>query len=397
MSRWYRVTARTVASVSVGAVLLASGAPAQAAGRGWELDAMSVSSAHAISRGEGVTVAVIDSGIRTNHQVLDGRATEGPDFLGETDQKEPWYGRHGTMMASNVLDVAPGAKVLGLRAIRDNEDPDYRTWEQGLHEPPSKNDAGAIANAIRHATDNGARVISLSLGSDTPFSAYDPGEMDAVQYALAKGVVVIASAGNEGNKGNQVSYPVSYPGVIGVAASIPGGGRAPFSSVHSYVDVAAPGVQIWGAKFNGTGRVSGQGTSQAGALTAGVAALIVAKYPKLAPRQVAELLQATASHPNRHDPSTGYGVINAAKALRAAEKVAPQPLTLVGAENAGGHFGPGNDGTPRLVGQPLAVSYLVAAGVLALVALAMTLGGFLMALSGRRARRRTQSSVPATI
>ncbi|MFY1616094.1 S8 family peptidase [Micromonospora sp. WMMD736] len=391
MSRWYRRAARTVACAGVGAVLLASGAPAQAAGRGWELDAMSVSSAHAISRGEGVTVAVVDSGIRTGHPLLNGRATEGRDFLGETDQKESWYGRHGTIMASNVLDVAPGAKVLGLRAIRDLEDPDYKSWEQTLGKPADDKQAGAVANAIRQAADAGARVISLSLGSDAPFSAYDPDEMDAVQYALAKGAVVVASAGNEGDEDNPVSYPVGYPGVIGVAASTPSGGRAPFSSVHSYVDVAAPGVQIWGAKFNGTGRVSGQGTSQAGALTAGVAALIVAKYPKLAPRQVADILRDTASHPDRHDPSTGYGVINAAKALRAAAKVTPQPLAAVGADRAGTHFGPGDDGTPRRIGQPLDVVYLIIAGAFTLVALAMMVGGILLVRSGRRARRRMLS------
>ncbi|MFD0786617.1 S8 family serine peptidase, partial [Micromonospora azadirachtae] len=370
-------------------------APAHAAGKGWELDALSVRAAHAISRGEGVTVAVIDSGIRTDHPVLDGRASEGPDFLGDNDQKESWYGAHGTAMSSSVLDVAPKAKVLGLRATRDLGDPDFQTWEESVANPKP----GAprpVRDAIRYATDHGAQVISLSLGSNNPFEPYRPDEARAIQYALSKGVVVIASLGNEGADENYVSYPAAYPGVIAVAASTPSGGRADFSSVHTYADVAAPGVDIWAASIRSEGRQSTEGTSPAGALTAGVAALIVAKYPKLAPRQVADILQSTASHPDRHDPKTGYGVVNAAKALRAAGKVKAQPYVLpVNAEGAGGHFGPGDDGTPRRVGQPIDVVVLVVAVVLGLVALGMILGGVLLVRGGRRACRRSPGPLAA--
>ncbi|MEO3747114.1 S8 family serine peptidase [Plantactinospora sp. B5E13] len=367
--------------MGVGTVLLFSATPALAAGQGWELDALSVPAAHRISRGDGITVAVIDTGIRTEHPLLDGRATEGPDLLNETDQKESWYGQHGTIMASNVLDVAPDAKVLGLRAIRDTEDPDFETGIPGT----------TLARAIRQAADTAeVRVISLSLGTESLIGAYDADEMLAVQYALGKGIVVVAGAGNDARHLNQVSYPVGYPGVLGVAASTPTGARAPFSSVHSYVDVAAPGVQIWGAEFNSTGRKSGQGTSQATALTSGVAALILAKYPKLAPRQVVELLERTASHPDRHDPETGYGVIDAEKALRAAAKVKPQPFVMVGKERAGEHFGPGDDGTPRRIAQPWDRTSVVVIGVFGLIALLMLVGGLLMVGSGRRARRRAQ-------
>ncbi|SIR52600.1 S8 family peptidase [Micromonospora avicenniae] len=391
----FRAVSRAAVALCVAGALVASAARAQAAGKGWELDALSVPAAHNISKGDGVTVAVIDSGIRRDHPVLDGRASEGPDFLGENDQKESWYGSHGTSMASHVLDVAPKAKVLGLRAIRDREDPDYQTWEESMARPNPQT-AHAVRNAIRYAADHGARVISISLGTEDPFTPYDEGEAQAIQYALSKGVVVVASAGNDGDAQNLVAYPVGYPGVIGVAASTPSGGRAYFSTVHSYVDVAAPGVDIWGADVKSKGRVSEQGSSPAGALTAGVAALIVAKYPKLAPRQVADILQSTASHPDRHDPKTGYGVVNAAKALRAAGKVKAQPYVLpVNAEGAGGHFGPGDDGTPRRVGQPIDVAVLVVAVVLGLVALGMILGGVLLVRGGRRARRRSPGPLAA--
>lgn len=87
---------------------------------------MSVPAAHTISQGEGVTVAVVDTGIRTDHPVLKGRATEGPDFLQANDKSESWYGEHGTAMASSVLDIAPKAKILGLRVVRDEDDPNYQ-------------------------------------------------------------------------------------------------------------------------------------------------------------------------------------------------------------------------------------------------------------------------------
>ncbi|WP_406044567.1 S8 family serine peptidase [Micromonospora sp. NBC_00898] len=391
MSAWYRAALRAAVTVTVGTALVAVAAPAHAAGKGWELDARSVPAAHRLSRGAGITVAVIDTGVRTAHPVLAGRATEGPDFLHETDQKESWYGDHGTSMASHVLDVAPEAKVLGLRAIRDRTDPDYQSWQDALAKPQA--DSGrALAEAIRYAADADVRVISLSLGSESPFAPYDSEAAQAIQYAMSKGIVVIASAGNDGDGENLVSYPVAYPGVIGVAASTPSGARADFSTVHSYVDVAAPGVSIWGAKINSTGRASGQGTSPAGALTAGVAALVLAKYPKLSPRQVGALLERTASHPGRHDPRTGYGVVDAAAALRAAADVMPEPYVVpVSAQGAGAHFGPGDDGTPRRIGQPLEVTTLVVAGVLGLIALGMLLAGSLLVVSGRRARRARAS------
>ncbi|EST23170.1 hypothetical protein N566_26000 [Streptomycetaceae bacterium MP113-05] len=107
---------------------------AAAAPSGWELAALRVADAHSVSKGAGVTVAVIDTGVRTDHPELKGRATEGPDFLEESDQDESWYGEHGTSMASSVLDVAPKAEVLGLRAIRDEADPDYKEWKEQRQE-----------------------------------------------------------------------------------------------------------------------------------------------------------------------------------------------------------------------------------------------------------------------
>ncbi|MEU5721283.1 S8 family serine peptidase [Micromonospora sp. NPDC047738] len=370
--------------------------PAFAAPNGWELAAMSVPAAHKISKGEGVTVAVIDTGIRTDHKALRGRATEGTDFLGETDQNESWYGRHGTSMASSVLDVAPAAKVLGLRAIRDDEDPDFQTWlEQmesyGENPEKEKREGLALERAIRAATDQGAKVISMSLGSESGFASYVDDQAEAIAYALSKGVVVIAAAGNEGDELNELSYPAAYPGVIAVGAATPQGTRAEFSQVHNYVDVVTPGVEIYSAYMSG-GRKKVQGTSSATALAAGVAALIVSKYPDLSPRQVEQLLQRTAStHRKGHNPQTGYGMVDAEAALRAAAGLKPGTAALpVGKQGAGGHFGPGDDGTPQRIGQPWDRAYLVIGGIgggLGLLGLAV---GLFLFLAGRRAAARSR-------
>ncbi|MCW3816291.1 S8 family serine peptidase [Micromonospora sp. DR5-3] len=403
-----KLSSRVCQLVAVPAVLAATAgvvavapSPALAAPNGWELAVLSVSAAHKISKGEGVTVAVIDTGIRTDHKALRGRATEGIDFLAETDQKESWYGRHGTSMASSVLDVAPAAKVLGFRAIRDREDPDYKTWLEGIEyygENPEQEarEGVAVERAIRAAADQGVQVISLSLGSETSLGAYVHREAEAIAYALSKGVVVVAGAGNAGDELNELSYPAAYPGVIAVGAATPRGTRAEFSQVHNYVDVVTPGVEIYSANIDG-GRKKVQGTSSATALAAGVAALIVAKYPDLSPRQVEQLLEQTAStYRKGHNPQTGYGVVDAEAALKAAARLKPGSAALpVGKEGVGGHFGPGDDGTPLRIGQPWDTSYLVVGGIgggLGLLGLAL---GLILFLAGRRAAARSGPPVPA--
>jgi subtilisin family serine protease len=370
---------------------------AWAAPAGWELKALRVADAHSISKGAGVTVAVIDTGIRTDHPAVKGQATEGPDFLEENDQDEPWYGEHGTSMASSVLDVAPEAEILGPRAIRDEEDPDYEAWKE------LRSDSGegaSLAQAIEHAVEKRVDVISMSLGSaEAIISRYDSREATAIQEALAHGIVVLASAGNSGDMSkaeNQINYPAAYPGVIAVAATGPDGTRPQFSSVHNYNDIAAPGVSINSADIAG-GRSLVNGTSSATALTAGTAALIVSKYPDLAPRQVEQVLQKTASSADQgHTPQTGYGTVDAYAALVQAGKLEPEEATLpVGDHNVDMHFGPGDDGTPRNtdVGRN-PEDTIIAAAVGGPGLIAVVVGGIL-AFSGSRARRRSASGTPA--
>lgn len=235
-----RSAALACALLLAGGTVTAAPAPAAAAA-GWEVREMGVDRAHASGKGEGVTVAVLDTGIVTDHPDLGGRATEGRDMFGEDVSGEPWYGEHGTSMAGSVHTVAPDARIVGYRVLREPGDPKYTEDLDPAYEVGEGEELDPMAAGIVEAVNEGADVISLSLGdSGLLLQGFDTGVAWAVEQAAANGVVLVASAGNEGDEGdgaigfNEISYPAAYPGVIAVAASTPSGGRADFSQVHNY-------------------------------------------------------------------------------------------------------------------------------------------------------------------
>ncbi|MBO8188663.1 S8 family peptidase [Streptomyces spirodelae] len=278
----------------------------------WEARALGLSAAQRTTKGEGIKVAVLDSGVEKNHPALAGKVTTGPDFLKDgLEPGDPRWGGHGTAMASDVLKVAPKAHILSVRVIDDKKEHDADDWKTG----PSP-----VAQGINYAVDHGADVISMSLGGDSFGSSFNEDETKALAHAAYKGVTVVASAGNDGDVLNDSSYPAGYPGVIAVAAVEQGGSRAEFSTVRTYNTVAAPGVGIVSAKNTG-GYEAVNGTSPAAALTSGVVALMLAKNHKLKPSQIRAILTETAEHPpGGYSPLVGHGVINAAAAVRAASK-----------------------------------------------------------------------------
>jgi subtilisin family serine protease len=219
------------------------------------------------------------------------------------------------------MGVAPEAKILSIRVILERDEPGFATYSSN-----SRYDSN-IPNGIRYATDHGARVINMSLGRRQPSSD----EREAIGYAVSKGVVVVASAGNDGEKesgASLFSYPASYPGVISVAAVDSNHQRASFSDRNGAVSVSAPGVDIIGAGPGDT-YWHGDGTSPAAAFVSGIAALIRAKYPDLTPPLVAQAIAAsTTSKPSQgYDTSLGFGEVNAVGALQAAAKLTGVKLT----------------------------------------------------------------------
>ncbi|MFC4060313.1 S8 family serine peptidase [Planomonospora corallina] len=299
--------------------------------RQWALAAMDAPQAWRTTRGEGVTVAVLDTGVEARHPDLAGAVVEGPDLTG-TSRRTSLWGRHGTAMASviagrgrgagrspGVTGIAPAATVLSVRVALENDDPRRGRARRGAGD--------ALARGIRYAVDHGAQVISMSLGGGGGSWRGSPAEESAVLYALARGAVLVASSGNDGAGANRQNFPAAYPGVIAVGAVDENLRVAPFSNRQDYLSVVAPGRRILAADGNAS-YVLGDGTSSAAALVAGVAALIRSEFPELGPAQVRRAVErGTVRAPGTgRDPAYGHGVANAERALEQAARMRRLPL-----------------------------------------------------------------------
>ncbi|MFD7337435.1 type VII secretion-associated serine protease mycosin [Streptomyces violascens] len=332
--------------------LLLSAAPAHADGirdRQWELTAMHTQQAWRTTKGKGMTVAVLDTGVDGSHPDLAGQVLPGNDLVGfGAGQGSRDWARHGTAMAgiiaghghgagnqSGVLGVAPEARILPVRVILESTDP--------ARKQARETKGGALAEGIRWAADNGADVINLSLGDDSASAHPEPAEDAAIQYALGKGAVVVASAGNGGDQGDHISYPAAYPGVIAVAAVDKNGTHASFSTRRWYATVSAPGVDVVIADPDRK-YYEGWGTSAASAFVSGAVALIRSAHPGLSPAQIKKLLEDTARNAPEggRDDARGYGMIDPAAALTAAAKLKPGMRSESAAYGAT-YFGGGPD------------------------------------------------------
>ncbi|MFB7834363.1 type VII secretion-associated serine protease mycosin [Streptomyces sp. NPDC056056] len=333
------------------AVLPATTTPAYAdtiRARQWGLQALHTTEAWQTTKGEGITVAVLDTGVDDQHPDLEGSVLAGRDLIGfGASRGDRAWARHGTAMAGiiaghghgpdggdGVLGIAPDARILPVRVILEGTDTS--------RDKARKTRGTALAEGIRWAADHGADVINMSLGDDSKSAHPDAGEDAAVQYALAKGVSVVASAGNGGEKGDHISYPAAYPGVIAVTAVDRYGTHASFSTRRWYATVSAPGVDIAIADPDRR-YYEGWGTSAAAAFASGAVALVRSAHPDLTPAQVKRLLIDTArSRPQggRSD-AKGYGTVDPAAAIEAGAKIKGGDLKTAAAGYRGRYFGPG--------------------------------------------------------
>ncbi|MEW9553446.1 S8 family serine peptidase [Nonomuraea sp. NPDC050783] len=332
------------AVVAAGMVLLAAppaGADDVRGGQRQVITTLELPRAWRTSKGAGVTVAVLDSGVDPAHRDLTGSVRVGRDFTaGANPPGVPPRRLHGTYMASliaghghgpdgkrGIIGVAPEADVLSVRVILEEEEPGFREFNT------AERFEDVVARGIRYAVDEGADVINMSISKELA----TPAERAAVRYAISKGVVLVAAAGNDGDRKSRgdyapYSYPAAFPGVVAVGATDRRLRRAAFSNWNSSVQVAAPGVDIMGAGPGGAYWV-GKGTSQAAALVSGIAALIRSRHPGMSPPLVAQALTASARDrpPGGYDTSTGFGVVNAARALSAAARLAGHTEVATGA------------------------------------------------------------------
>ena len=263
------------------------------------------------STGKDVVVAVIDSGVRATHEDLTGQVLPGKDFSsggnGWTDTDPDGHGTamasliaghgHGPSDADGTQGLAPGAEILPL-TVGSASTSDFN--------------ANEVIEAIRYATDHGAKVINLSLGSPIGSDA----EEQAIAYAEAHDVVVVAGAGNSGV--SVPNYPAAYPGVVSVTAVDTSGKLWANSNYGDQITLAAPGVHIVaaGAGSDSEHRLS-DGTSDATAYVSAAAALVRSAFPKLTAGQVINRLIKTAANPDGagHDPRYGYGILRPDAAL----------------------------------------------------------------------------------
>ncbi len=234
-------------------------------------DAISLYAAHYASRGHGVLVAIIDTGADMTHPALAGRLAGGWDFVG--DDPDPTDVRmgvdtngdgvvdgafgHGTHVAGIVALTAPEAKLLIVRVL-DSDGVGH---------------VSNVAAGIRWATEQGARVINMSLG----MLRYSPAIRAALDRACSRGVVCVSSAGTWG-AATPVEYPAGSPDVMAVGAVDATDQPAPWTSYGSFVAVCAPGVGVRSA-FPGGGYRLWSGTSMSAGFVSGTAALLLGDHP----------------------------------------------------------------------------------------------------------------------
>ena len=291
------------------AVVFGSAAPARAGAvrdKQWFWAPLKVAQAQQISKGAGVVVAVLDSGVDAGHRDLGGAVLPGRQVVQDKPVGNLDTNGHGTGMAgiiagrghgadAGVLGIAPQAKIMPIAPA---------------------NDTLFVGKGIRWAADHGAGVIVLAFGIQDGESL-----RAAVSAAAAADVVLIGTSGNSGDKGNEVEFPGAYPEVLTVGAVDRRNKVAKFSNHGPQVDLVAPGIDI-PAPAPDDKYVTGTGTSAAAAIVAGAAALIRAKYPDLSAEDVVRRLTDTAIDRGEkgRDDYYGAGQLDLLAALSA-----PQP------------------------------------------------------------------------
>ncbi|MEA5582620.1 S8 family peptidase [Nodularia harveyana UHCC-0300] len=280
----------------------------------WNLHNIGMEGAWSQTKGSGITVAVIDTGITPVRDLLDTKFVAGYDFVSDRQQATDDNG-HGTHVAGTIAQatnntygvagIAYEASLMPLKVLSGN----------------GGGTVADIAEAIKFAADNGADIINMSLGGGGESQLMK----QAIDYAHNKGVTIVGAAGNENQNG--ASYPARYPHVIGVSAFGPDGEKAPYSNFGAGVDISAPGGSEAGTILqetidpdnNGAGVFLGlQGTSMAAPHVAGVAALIKASGVTEPDEILKVLKQSARVIPEDSFNYYGAGQLNAEAAVKLA-------------------------------------------------------------------------------
>jgi thermitase len=280
--------------------------------QGYGQHLLDVSSAWNVTKGVSATIiAIVDSGINLSHPEFTGRIVPGYDFINNDDDPSDDHG-HGTHVAGiaaagingiGTVGVCPECKLMPVKVLNQRNG---GTW-------------GTVSKGILFAVDNGADVINLSLGASITSTTL----ISSVQYALDKGVVIVAAAGNMASNGP--FYPAAVPGVIGVSGTDSQDQYWQVSNYGDYIDVSAPAVNIYSSYYdlaNTSGYAYMSGTSMASPFVSGLVGLVLSRRPDMKVDEVTTLLEATAKDlgdPGR-DQLYGFGRVDAHQALVAANE-----------------------------------------------------------------------------
>ncbi|MFC9254357.1 type VII secretion-associated serine protease mycosin [Amycolatopsis thailandensis] len=274
----------------------------------WAQQALAPQQAWPSSRGAGVLVAVVDSGVDADHPQLarPGKVRAGRDFyLKGTLPGAFDCVSHGTGVASIIAaDPAPGVGFHGIAPDAEILPVRISDRDVGGQGESLRIDPQVVANGIRYAADEGAKVINLSLAGHEDFAVI----RNAVAYAVSRDALVVAAAGNaqRDTSTELPSYPAAYDGVLGVGAIDIDGARLSGSQIGRYVDIVAPGVKVLTSARAG-GHLYADGTSYATPFVSGTAALVRSAWPALSAPEVARRLMATASPARGGAGSPAYG------------------------------------------------------------------------------------------
>ncbi|GAA1676865.1 hypothetical protein GCM10009830_24530 [Glycomyces endophyticus] len=324
----------------------------------WVVDQTGAEAAWETTTGEGVTVAVVDTGIAEEHPFLEDKSIlDGKSFMGddEANARVDTDG-HGTGVSAAVLFAAPEATILPVRVGSTSADIGFGTGVTQID-----------IDGIRWAADNAADVIVIPWGEVTQAEP-NPEFLEVVQYAIDKDAVVIAAGGNDPEL-DQVPNPASFPGVVAVSGTDRSGDAWSTSTTGPQITLAGPAdtmlfpiPQI--ADFGDEDLYfEAAGTSAAAGVVAGVAALVRAAHPDLDASNVLQRLIATADdHGQARTDTLGFGAIDADRAVNATdvetvtENPLGYPLGSAGASDASEDPASSEEGSaaPATTGEPAA-------------------------------------------
>ena len=289
-------------------------------GSQWAIAKVRAATAWDTALGASTLVAIVDSGVDYDHPDLSGKVERGYDYVaGDTDPyDEAGHGTHVAGIAAaatnngiGVAGMAPSARILAVRVLDSS----------------GSGTMSNVARGVTYAVDHGARVVNLSLGGTSGSTAL----LDAINYAVGKGVVVTCAAGNSST--STLHFPAAYDGCVSVAATDSADAKASFSNWGTGLDLAAPGASIL-STVRGGGYQYWNGTSMATPMVSGLAALLYSKGLDRA--GVIRAMETTAKDLGAagYDTTFGFGRIDAAAAVASGSTTTPTPTPTPTPTNA---------------------------------------------------------------